>query len=288
MSQSQSATQRSLEILELLANQPEGMGVVEISAALKIPKSVTHRLLALLAARGYVRQDVPTARYSLTLKLTMLGLRFYAGTGISELSQPILERLAQATGELARLAIVEDERLVWVAKAQGARFGLRYEPHADHDTGRPVRLHATATGKAWLASLPEDEALRIAQFGGLGRDQQYGPHIIRTATALRRALRETRQRGFGLAIEEGEVGVAAIAAAVRAAATSEAPVVATLSLAGPVGRFPPARQNDFARLLADAAAELSAVWPARSPLQAGWPRSNDFIGIPTGKVPHHV
>ena len=267
----QSATQRSLDILELLAGHQDGLGVVEISAALNIPKSITHRLLALLAARGFVRQDAATTSYCLTLKLTLLGLRFYASTGISELSQPMLDRLASATGELARLAIVEDDRLVWIAKAQGARFGLRYEPQPDHDTGRPVVLHATATGKAWLASLDDEQALEIANVAGFTRHQQFGPNVVRSAQAFRKALRETRQRGFGLASDEGEPGVAAVAFAVRGSQDTGAPVVATLSLAGPTGRFLPARQQDYVRLLADAAAELSAVWPIRTPLQASKP-----------------
>jgi DNA-binding IclR family transcriptional regulator len=264
---SQSATHRVLEILELLASHPDGLGLAEISAELSIPKSVTHRLLGLLGERGYVRQDVVTGHYCLTLKLTQLGLRFYAGTGINELSQPLLDRLAAATGELARLAIVDGDRLVWVAKAQGARYGLRYEPNGDQDTGRPVFLHATATGKVWLASLDDDEALRIAQIPGLGRHVQFGPNVVRSAQALRKALRETRLRGFGLAIEEGEPGVAAIAVAVRASRHPDAATVATLSLAGPVGRFSPRRQQEFAELLSQAADELSAVWPTRNPLQ---------------------
>ena len=49
-------------------------------------------------------------------------------------------------GELVRLSYVEDGRLIWIAKAQGSKSNLRYDPITGHD----VPLHVTAMGKAWL------------------------------------------------------------------------------------------------------------------------------------------
>jgi DNA-binding IclR family transcriptional regulator len=259
---SQSATRRTLDLIELMADHPSGLTLSEASTTLAIPKSVTHRLLALLAEHGFVRQDAQSGRYGLTLKLTLLGLRHYAGSGVSDVSQPILDRLAAATGELARLAIVEDEGLVWVAKAQGARFGLRYDP----DTGQRCVLHATATGKAWLATLPEAEALRIVTATGFETPARFGPNVVCSVDQFADMLRQTRARGYGIAIEEGEPGTAAVAVAVRASVEATAPAIATLSVAGPVTRFAPPRQEVFARELFAAAEELSAVWPLRGSL----------------------
>ncbi len=261
---SQSATRRSLEILELLSEAPGGLALSDICGRLRIPKSVTHRLLALLADSGFVRQDAASARYGLTLKLTLLGLRHFAGTGLKDLIQPVLDRLAIATGELVRLAIVEGEGMVWVAKAQGARFGLKYDP----DTGYDVVLHATATGKAWLSTLPEDEAVRIVSRTGFRTPSRFGPNAVRTIKEFRRALTETRARGYGVAIEEGEPGTAAVAVAVRIGAGARAATVATLSAAGPVSRFTPAQRTTLARHLKAAADELAAIWPIRQTLTA--------------------
>jgi IclR family transcriptional regulator, acetate operon repressor len=260
---SQSATRRTLDLIKLMADHPSGLTLSDACTALAISKSITHRLVALPADHGFVRQDAQSGRYGLTLKLTLLGLRHYAGSGINDVSQPILDRLALATGELARLAIVEDEGLVWVAKAQGARFGLRYDP----DTGQHCVLHATATGKAWLATLPEAEALRIVAATGFKTPARFSPNVARSVDQFRDVLRQTRARGYGIAMEEGEPGTAAVAATVRASAEALAPAVATLSVAGPVTRFAPHRQEVFARELFAAAEELSAIWPIRSPLR---------------------
>ena len=142
----QSATRRALGILELLVDQPQGLGLSELGSQLGMPKSIAHRLLALLTECGFVRQDAVTERYGLTLKLALLGARYLAGTGLGDVSQPILERLAAATGELARLTVVEGEGLAWVGKAQGARHGLRYDPDAGH--ARRAARHGDGQGVA--------------------------------------------------------------------------------------------------------------------------------------------
>lgn len=259
---SQSATRRSLDILELLADSPEGLALGEIGTRLAMPKSVAHRLLALLAEYGFVRQEAGSGRYGLTLKLTLLGLRHFAGTGLNDLTQPILDRLAATTGELVRLAIVEGDGMVWVAKAQGARFGLKYDP----DTGYDVVLHATATGKAWLSTLVEDEAIRIVSATRFRTPARFGPNAVRTVKEFRRALAETRARGYGVAIEEGEPGTAAVAVPVRVSTGAATVTVATLSAAGPVTRFTDERRATLARQLVAAAREMAAIWPIRQTL----------------------
>jgi DNA-binding IclR family transcriptional regulator len=261
-SMKQSATHRAFAILELLVGRPAGLGLGEICARLDIPKSIVHRLLALLAERGLVRQDPATGHYALTLELSLMGARHLAGIGLVDVGQPILDRLAAATGELCRLAVVEGEGMVWVAKAQGARYGLRYDP----DAGTRVVLHATATGKAWLATLPEAEAMRIVEATGFVTPRHFGPNAISEGRAFSVELARTRERGYGLALEEGEAGIAAVAVVVRRSTEASAPAVGTLSVAGPVTRLTPDRCRQLANGLGTAAAELSALWPIRLPL----------------------
>ena len=260
---SQSAARRCLAILELLAGRTEGAMLTEICSSLEIPKSIAHRLLCLLIESGFVKQDGGSSRYLLTLKLTTLGLRHYVRTGIDDLAQPVLDQLASETGELARLAVVEGERLIWVAKAQGARTGLRYDPDVDHDTGHDVVLHATATGKAWLATLPEMDALRIVSNTGFKKPERSGRNVVRSQREFQRLLRSTRTRGYGEAVEEGEPGTAAVAVAVLASEFNDSRTVATISLAGPVTRLTLERRQALAKQLSRAAKELAAIWPSR-------------------------
>jgi DNA-binding IclR family transcriptional regulator len=195
-----------------------------------------------------------------------MGFQFLAGTNLSEICQPILDRLAIRTGELARMAVVDQNGLTWVAKAQGAKSGLRYDP----DMGRDVVLHATATGKAWLATLPLEDALSVVQARGLSVPERFGPKVVRTLAALKRELEATRKRGFGIAEEEGEPGTAAIAAVIRGSSAASSPVVGTVSIAGPVTRLTAERREQFAKDVLAAAQELSTVWPVQD-LGGGFP-----------------
>jgi IclR family acetate operon transcriptional repressor len=260
----QSAAKRMLLVLERLAGRPEGLALSEVCDELALPKSIAHRLLALLMESGFVQQDAVNGRYGLTLKLTMLGLRHYVRIGLDDLAQPILDRLAHDTGELARLAVAEGDRLVWVAKAQGARSGLRYDPDLDHDTGHDVVLHATATGKAWLATMPEARALAIVEATGLKTPLRFGPRVATSLADFRTLLGRTRRDRYGEAVEEGEPGTAAVAVAVHDASRPPGEAVATLSVAGPLIRFGSERRPLLAGRLAAAAEELGAIWPLRS------------------------
>jgi DNA-binding IclR family transcriptional regulator len=257
-----SPAQRCLDILEALAEAADGLALSALGDQLGLPKSATHRYLAILEARGFVRQHPLSQRYQLTFKLPQLAFRFIAATGVTDVAQPVLDALAARTGELARLAVVDGSTLTWVAKAQGAPHGLRY----DDEAGREVVLHATATGKVWLASLPEARMESIVHGAGqLGRGR-FGPRAVTTLAGLRRELRLTRKRGFGIAVEEGEPGVVAVAAAVRATSDPAAPVVATVSVAGPLARLDALRRAALGREALAAAREMSALWPARAHL----------------------
>jgi DNA-binding IclR family transcriptional regulator len=231
------------------------LGALASSAGL--PKSAVHRLLHTLAARGYVYQDKRSQDYFLSLKLPLLGFRYLDSRHLPDLLQGALDRLAQETGEYCRIAVVEGDGLAWIARAQGARMGLRYDP----PMGREVVLHATATGKAWLATLPEDEALRIVLARGFETPAGFGTRVVRSVAELRRELHETRRRRYALAVEEGESGIVAIADTFRAYDDPRAPVAGTVSIAGPLTRMPHERIDELAPLLHRCAAELATLWP---------------------------
>lgn len=242
---------RALSIVELLAENAPGLPLQEIAGPLDIPKSAAHRLLGELGRRRYVRQDPATGRYVLTTKLTSLGFRYLAGTGIADIAQPVLDRLAADTGELVRLGIIDGDRQTWVAKAQGARSGLRYDP----DMGMEAPLSCTASGHAWLACLSDEEAIALVVRQGFGRLDEYGPNAPRTIEALLERLRRARERGYSCVVESSAPGTAAMAAAIRHPVTHG--VVGVVSVAGPSVRLTAERMQALAPAMLAAATELS-------------------------------
>jgi DNA-binding IclR family transcriptional regulator len=171
------------------------------------------------------------------------------------LVQPILDEVAAHCRELARLTVIDGQRLVWFASSQGASPGLVYQPSM---SGQIV-LHATANGKAWLATMSDEQAVQHALNTGLGKPGAYGPKAVSQVEPLLRELALTRKRGYGQSIEEAEVGVNAIAVAVRSLPDNR--VVGTMSIAGPSQRIAKDRLAELHAMLNAAAAKLHLVWP---------------------------
>lgn len=242
---------RVLAIVHVLADAPTGMPLQAIATHVDIPKSAAHRLLADLVRNRYARQDSATGRYLLTTRIVSLGFRYLAATGVVDLAQPALDALATATGELVRLGIIDGDRQTWVAKAQGARYGLRYDP----DMGRVAPLSSTASGHAWLACLTDEEAIELVVKQGFGGDQARGPNAPRTIRTLLKRLGQARQRGYSLVVESSAPGTAAMAAAIRHPVSGN--VVGVVSVAGPSVRLTEARMHELAPQLLATAAELA-------------------------------
>lgn len=244
--------ERTLGILEHLAQHPRGRSLGAIAEALQMPRSGAHRLLADLGRCGYVRQAGDHGDYLLTTKLVSLGLGYLSNSGIVDIAQPLLDRLAQSSGELVRLAVVDEDRLTWVARAQGATRGLRYDP----DMGMNARLSCSASGHAWLMTLPDERALELVARQGFGKPDEYGPNAPTTVSALLEYLHAARERGFALINEVFAPGMTAMAAPVRRPAE---PALGVLSIAGPLVRLSEARMLALGPELLAAAAELASA-----------------------------
>ncbi|WP_175691640.1 IclR family transcriptional regulator [Burkholderia anthina] len=262
--------ERALAVLELLAKNGGRMPLATIADTLNIPRSGTHRLLSMLIDEGFVRQDEEHGEYMLALKLVSLALIYLSTSGVFDISQPVLDRLAESSGELARLGVVEDDHITFVGKAQGAKSGLRYDP----DMGSQPPLHCTASGQAWLATLPDERAIElVSKQGGLSAKTQNVPRAPKTIQQFLKDLNGARARGYGVAIETYEIGMTSIAAAVRNPVTGE--VVGIVSLAGPTSRLPESRLKELAPLLLEAASDMSAAtlgspWFKRAGAAATW------------------
>lgn len=243
---------RTLGILELLAQHGHGLELAAIADQLNIPRSGAHRLLADLVRCGYVRQTRDHGDYVLTTKLVSIGLSYLSNTGIVDLAQPLLDRLAEISGELVRLSVVDGNRLTWVARAQGARQGLRYDP----DMGSDARISCSASGLAWMMALPDDEALALVAQQGIGQPSEYGPNAPVTLQAVMDCVQEARVRGYSVTVETFTAGLNAMAVPVR---LNGQPPMGVLTVAGPTVRFTEEKMRTLAPELLSMAAQLAAA-----------------------------
>jgi IclR family acetate operon transcriptional repressor len=249
------AIDRTLSVLELLSRHPAGLTVNGVAAQLGLAPSATHRLLNDLLRADYVCQHGENGPYALTIRLAALGLSWLGRTGVPDLVQPVLDRLADRAGELVRLSVAEGDRLIWLAFAQGATAGLRYDPAREQ--GVQASLAYTATGRAWAATLPADRALALMAAQGLTPPDGAADGARLTMDQVSAMLAETRTAGHAEAVDCFLAGMAAIAVAL----SSDGAAPGCLSIAGPAARLTPARRAALLPALQDAAAQIAAMIP---------------------------
>jgi DNA-binding IclR family transcriptional regulator len=246
-----SPLERGIKVLELLAAHPEGVALSTIASTTDTPLSATHRLLADLVRVGYVRQLRDQGDYVLTIKLVSLGLSFLSASGMVDVAQPSLDALADTAHELVRLAIVDGDELVFVAKAQGATRGLRYDP----DMGLSVSLSCSAAGHAWLATLSDEQALALVSKQGLGQPEDHGPRAPTTLAELLAHLRATRSRGYSMISDMFAPAMASMAAPV----VYRGSTLGVVTIAGPMVRMTEEKMAGLGNALRDTAGEIASL-----------------------------
>ncbi len=261
-----SVLERSLALLERLAADIDGTPLATLADELQMPRSAAHRLLAELAAHGYVRQTRERGDYVLTTKLVSLGLNYLKSSGVVDLCQPLLDQLAESSGELVRLGVVDVDHITWVALSQGARKGLRYDP----DTGTDVKLSCSASGHAWLATLDDDDAIALLSKQGLASAKEFGPHAPGSIAAVMKAVRQARKQGYATASDTYAPGLSAVSCVIRPAGHG---AVGVLAISGPSVRLTPARLEALAPALTATAAEIAHVAGASALLQREFARA---------------
>lgn len=162
---------RLFDIVEALSNAPRGMALSDLSAAVGLHTSTTHRLLAALVARGYVQKDIESGKYRLTMRLFEVGSRAVGGMNIVSLARPYLEHLAATTHEAIHLVVRDGDEVVYLYKENMGDSTVRMASFV----GLRNPMYCTAVGKSILSCLPEAEVTAIWQRTVITR---FTPHTI--------------------------------------------------------------------------------------------------------------
>jgi DNA-binding IclR family transcriptional regulator len=235
---------RALSIMEILARD-DWSGVTEIAKELGIHKSTVFRLVSTLERRGFVEQHAATQKYRLGFAVVRLASGVRSELDLTQIARPVCERLSQWAGETVNLSVLEAGEVVNIDQVNlsGATVSVNW-------IGRRSALHATSTGKVFLAFTPPERREAYIRRGLPAVTER----TITDADELRAHLAEVRQRGFGAALEELEVGLHAVAAPVF---SHDGVVIATVCVSGPSYRLVAERIAEVGRLAADSALEIS-------------------------------
>lgn len=239
----------ALRLLLEFREKPE-IRLSQAAALLGVANSTAHRLLAMLAFHGFVRQDPGSKAYVAGPALADVGLSVVRRMNIREVARPILEEVVEELGETVHLAILEGSVVRYIDAVEGPRT-LRVTARI----GRTLPAHCTSVGKALLAQLPVEEVKRIYPSEELptttGRSLAHRGELLS-------ALEDVRAQGYALNTEESEEGVAAVAVAVKGGGAGP---VAAISCAAPVSRMGPRRSSQVHETLRAAADRIARRMP---------------------------
>lgn len=235
---------RAISVLQVLARRGVA-GVTEISHELAVHKSTISRLLGTLEARGLVEQTSHRGRYRLGYGVVQMAEGLSKKPDLSVISRPVCSALAEDLGETVNVAVHEGRAIVTIDQVIGSS-----QITSVNWVGQHSSLHATSAGKVFLANLPRTE-LKAYLDEELERFTEF---TIVDPAKLEAELVLVRESGYARTIDEHEVGLAAVAAPIRAL---DGRVIAALALSGPTFRINDATIPDIAERLLSAAAEIS-------------------------------
>lgn len=233
--------ERGAELLVAVLESERPLALSELAAATGLPKSTASRLVGALRDSGLIAQDGargPLRPGPVILRVAQRGI---LARGLVELAREPLDVLGRLSGETVNLAVPTPGGVEHLAQVDGRHFLA-----TGQWMGRTVDYHSTAVGKVFLAfacaPLPTPPL------------QAHTPRTITDLRALRAQLARVRRNGFATAIDELELGLAAVAAPVAGASGS---VVAALSISGPTQRLDRGRIGELAAVLIGEAKRLS-------------------------------
>lgn len=228
------------------AEEPHGATTSRLARGTGLARPTVHRLLTSLQGEGLVDRDPVTGRWLLGPELFFLGSAAQPRYDVTSLAQPVVRRLALATGESAFFSARRGEETICLVREDGS-FPIRSHVLVE---GIRFPLGVASAGLAILAFLPDHD---VDDY--LSRVDLATPYGAQHASgAVRRRVAATRAAGWAVnpgLLVEGSWGLGA------AVFDAEDRPCWALSLTGIERRFEEPRQREMGRLLLREAHELS-------------------------------
>ena len=223
---------RAVRLLREIAAHDQPLNAFELARRCGLNRTTAWRILVTLEQNELVERDPVTQRYRIAYGMTALAAPADKSPLI-RLARPVLEELAAAVGEQVSLGIPH-------------RFGCTYVDQARPPEGASVPpwlgqsgpLHATASGKVFLAALPpaERDALLPARL------ERFTATTITSREALDAELAAVHAHGYAITDGEHDELTSAVCAGVLDGTRR---LVAIVDVWGPAQRLGRARLEEL-------------------------------------------
>lgn len=222
---------RGLSVIRAFGEDRPTLTLSEVARETGLTRAAARRFLLTLVDLGYVSVD--ERHFRLTPRVLELGYAYLSSSGLAELAQSHLERLAATTGESCSVSVLDGEHVVYVARVATSRI-----MRVAISVGTRFPAWVTSMGRVLLADLPAEELA-----SHLDRVDRTA-HTARTITdvdQLTARIAEVRERGYALVEGELEEGLRSLAAPIR---DQQGTVVAAMNLSMQPLRVPMERVTD--------------------------------------------
>jgi DNA-binding IclR family transcriptional regulator len=199
---------KAFQILRLISDTAQGLGISDLSKSLDIGKSTIHGIASALEELGAVMRDPHTKKYTLGVTLFELGRLAYSQIDLKTLARPIMEELMEKTQVSVFLGILNRDH-VTILDIVESRQDLKITA----PIGATIPLFAGAVGKVFLASMEEKQTEEIIRLKGLTR---FTENTIVDLEHYNQELKSVRKHGYAVDDEEYIMGVRAVASPIIA------------------------------------------------------------------------
>lgn len=217
---------RVLDILELLADERQPLGLAEIARKLDLPTSSTYKILQNLLDRHYLETDFGGKHFRLGSKILEIAAKYTENTDLISEFQQLAQKIVGDINESVFLSIQDHDKILYVSEKQSSH-PVRFVSHL----GMKLPIHATAMGKAMLSKQTNEEIAALFPDRALGRLTEG------TVDDLDRLLLQLGEiRASGLAFSYGEA-VQGIRCAAAPICNAQQKAVAAIGISVPEARL---------------------------------------------------
>lgn len=181
------AVKRALSLLDLFSESRPEVGLSDAARLSGHDKATVHRLLNTLREAGLIEQSAGSKLYRLGPAVLHLARLREATFPVIAVVQPMLDALAEVTGETAHCSLYTNNALAVIATTESKKAN-----RVSMRGSETLPFHATASGLAFLAFAAPDVVARAMALPLVA----FTPSTLATQAELRDALTETRRLGY--------------------------------------------------------------------------------------------
>src|SRR5947207_12935066 len=249
---------RALSIIETLAEDDEGYRLSDLAIRTGLSTSTAHRLLSTLERRRFVAFDRTESKWHVGARAFTVGATFARRRNFSAQAVPYLRKLRDLTRETANLAVVDDEFIIVLTRAESREIMRSLTM-----VGGRVAMVASGVGKAVLATWSDEDVNTIIRHHGMPRLTEKS--IVRPSD-LFKELEKVRRQGYAIDDEEACMALRCIAAVVY---NDCAEPLAAISVSGMTSRLTDDRLPMLGQTVREVAAELTVALGGVMPAAKG-------------------